>query len=90
LAHEWNFNIRDRIALVHIDHLLPGAGLLRCMIETFEQHRDEGRRTEKKPLLDYIYTAGLRIELDNSFAARTLQRVTRPTSKTFAESRPTL
>jgi hypothetical protein len=52
LAHEWNFNIRDRIALGHIDHLLPGAGFLRCMIETFEQYRDEERPTAKKPLLD--------------------------------------
>jgi hypothetical protein len=66
---------RDGIALVHIDELLPGAELLRRMVETFEQHRDEGRPTERKPFLDYIYTAGSTIDLDNPFIEFSLNRL---------------
>ncbi len=65
---------QDGIALVHIDELFPDARMLPSMVETFEQHQDEGRPTERKPFLEYIYTAGSTIELDNPFIEFSLDR----------------
>jgi hypothetical protein len=65
---------QDGIALVHLDELFPGTDVFSPLVEHLDRRRHEAEIFEKKPFLEYIYTSGSTIELDNPFIQFSLQR----------------